>query len=69
MLLTTSAGIPENLVLPPARLLDVARDTEVRARLWTQVAQMPYVDGPDRVLEGAVRGLQVMWLVAVGVWR
>jgi hypothetical protein len=69
VLLTTSAGIPENLVLPPARLADLARDAEVRSRLWTQLARMLYVvDAPDRIFEVAVRGLQVLWVGAVGAW-
>jgi hypothetical protein len=66
--LTTSAGIPQNLVLPPARLLQVAQDSEVRMRLRVQVERMLYLGGPDRVVEVAVRGLQVTWLVAVGAW-
>jgi hypothetical protein len=66
--LTTSAGIPANLVLPPVRLLDVARDAEVRTRLRTQVERMLYVGGSDRVFGMAVRGLQVLWVVTIGAW-
>jgi hypothetical protein len=66
--LTTSAGIPENLVLPPARLLDVRRDAEIRRQAWNQARRMLYVtEQPDRILELAVRGLQTMWVVTVAV--
>jgi hypothetical protein len=64
--LTTSAAIPQNLVLRPAQLLDVPRDPEVRSRLRTQVTRLLYLGGPDRVFEVAVRGLQVTWLAGVG---
>lgn len=64
--LTTSAGIPENLVLPPGRLRDLGHDPDVQARLWSQVKRMAYVtDAPDRVLELAVRGLQLMWVLSL----
>jgi hypothetical protein len=66
--LTTSAGIPQNLVLPPAQLLEIAQDAGIRDRLRVQVERMLYVGGPDRVVTLAVRGLQVTWLVAMGAW-
>jgi hypothetical protein len=64
--LTTSANIPENLVLSPWRLRDLGHDADARAKLWSQTKRMLYVtDAPDRVLEVAVRALQLVWILSL----
>ena len=65
--LTTSANIPENLVLSPSRLLALGHDADARATLWRQTKLMLYVTDapPDRILEVAVRGLQLLWVLSL----
>jgi hypothetical protein len=65
--LTTSARIPDNLVLPPLRLLDVRRDADVQRLVRDQVRRLLYLtERPDPVLDLAVRGLQALWVLTVG---
>jgi hypothetical protein len=65
--LTTSAGIPDNLVLPPLRLLDVRRDADVQRLVRDQLWRLLYLtERPDPVLDLAIRGLQALWVLTVG---
>ena len=63
--LTTQLSTPENLLLPPARLLTVWRDPQVREILWTQAAGIfALAPVPDSLLRVVFPALLVAWAAA-----
>jgi len=66
VLMTTSATIPENLVLSPGQLWRVGTDAAVRAALWDQIARALYlVPGLGHEARFLFRLCQLAWLGAV----
>jgi hypothetical protein len=71
VLTTTSADIPENLVLPPGRLAGVFTDAGVSRALADQLRAILFL-GPDdgRGVRLVFRALQLLWLGALLLtWR
>jgi len=72
VLTTSSAGIPENLVLRPAEYWEARHDEATRTRVVYQVGRILYGSSanarPERGgggLRPVFRGLQVLWLMAL----
>ena len=69
LLTTRSAGIRQNLVLPPGQLLETGRDPETRERVHDQLRRIFDVGRgeEDTVLLTGLRLAQASWLVVVSV--
>ena len=67
--LPRSAGIKENLVLPPWALLTQFDEPGIRAKAWEQFQWLFYLKSGEAQFLGlsiALHGLQVLWLVSMG---